>query len=210
MIHVYYSCFSKPLTPSAFTSFTDTMPEATRARILSYRRWQDAHACLLGRLLLLHAMTENGCNGTLNDVKYNNAGRPFLPGTPDFNITHSGTLVACAWSEEGNTGIDAEEVTKIDFLKMRSFFAPEEWKKITTAATPQLQFYKFWTQKEAILKAEGKGMTHCLSSLNTAATPVFYQGKYWHSKEIRLPGNYICHIACDTPGIVSTVQELIF
>jgi phosphopantetheinyl transferase len=88
-------------------------------------------------------------------------GKPWIPALPGwhFNISHSGSLVACAVAripvgldlEHQRPGKDRGEVAE-------RFFSPAECTEIRAAADPGERFYQYWSLKEAWLKWRGWGL----------------------------------------------------
>lgn len=58
-------------------------------------------------------------------------------------------------------------------------------------------FYKFWTMKEAIIKADGKGLTIPLNDLNLLnnSNLVKIDQTVWSLQKIHLDEDYVCHMA---------------
>lgn len=91
-------------------------------------------------------------------------GKPFLPDYPEiaFNLSHSQHLMALAVGHRCRIGIDIEVIRAracFETLVQRCF-APEElayWKSLPQAQQAAA-FYKLWTQKEAFVKAAGRGI----------------------------------------------------
>ncbi len=93
-------------------------------------------------------------------------GRPYVPGLPRFNATHSGRMVALAirWRAPGpqpdadaGLGLDVEAYRPVDFRLMEHYMRPREWTDIQTHPEPRQRFFHYWTAKEALMKAEGLG-----------------------------------------------------
>ncbi len=91
-------------------------------------------------------------------------GKPFLPKYPDcyFNLSHSGDYLAIAVTEIGEVGIDIEQLKqKSDFypLVKRCFAEVEQnyWLGLPESQKC-VEFYRFWTRKEAFVKATGRGI----------------------------------------------------
>lgn len=83
------------------------------------------------------------------------SGKPYLKKFPDihFNLSHSEEIALCAISNNP-VGIDVEYLNKnIDYVNIaKRFFSPDEIIKT------KLDFFTLWTQKEAYLKSQGKGI----------------------------------------------------
>lgn len=98
-------------------------------------------------------------------------GKPFLSGhaAPQFNLAHSGDLVLCAVSGVGEVGIDVEHVRRsLDVeLLTRDVLSEQEQHQVASvpAADRARVFLRYWTGKEAILKASGAGLSLPLDAL---------------------------------------------
>ncbi|WP_305906414.1 4'-phosphopantetheinyl transferase superfamily protein [Methylomarinum sp. Ch1-1] len=91
-------------------------------------------------------------------------GKPYLPDYPElsFNLSHSGDQLLLAVTAGSRLGVDVETVrprSGMEGLARKCFAASElrDWK-----ALPQEQqtiaFYRYWTAKEAFVKATGRGI----------------------------------------------------
>jgi 4'-phosphopantetheinyl transferase len=96
-------------------------------------------------------------------------GKPFLrPNAgevlPEFNLAHSRGVILIALSTVGPIGVDVEYLdpgVELDDLA-RTAFHPDEIGQIQLVATQEERldvFYRCWTRKEAIVKADGRGLT---------------------------------------------------
>ncbi|MDR2741768.1 MAG: 4'-phosphopantetheinyl transferase superfamily protein [Treponema sp.] len=114
-------------------------------------------------------------------LAYETGGRPFFTDThADFNISHSGRMVAVAYvgKAEGTasilrTGCDVQAVdthrNRDEIVKR--FFHDEEGRYVEAALDPperNLRFFRLWVLKEAYLKMKG------FSIGEIAKTPVFF------------------------------------
>lgn len=208
---VYYTCFPAPLPADRFAALLAPMPHDIREKVLSYRRWQDAHACLLGKHLLLYALSSAGDPVHLADLQYTAHGRPFLPGKADFNLSHAGTLAVCAVAGKGRIGIDVEYPKPIDIQALKDQFSIEEWRHIQDAPSPEKMFYDYWTRKEAILKADGRGLSVPLRDVWVGGpSPGRLYGQPWHLTAVEGLGEYSCCIARDVEEATYRLEPVNF
>jgi 4'-phosphopantetheinyl transferase len=204
LLSVYYSCYDTPLPADIFSRLVSALPEDARAGIHRYRRWEDAHAALLGKHLLQYALLRERPGHTLSDIEYTAYKRPFIKGAPDFNISHAGNVVVCAVAGKGHVGIDIEKPTSLSVADFRQQFAPEEWDAILNdPASPDI-FYRYWTRKEAVLKAAGTGLNEAMHLLNVIKDQVFYHQHTWQLNPVTIMPGYICHVASDETNTVVT------
>jgi 4'-phosphopantetheinyl transferase len=108
-------------------------------------------------------------------------GKPAFADDPNlqFNISHSGQLVLCAFAAGRAVGVDVEAhrpLPERDALARR-FFAPDENLALQRLDADQrtAAFFRCWTRKEALLKAWGGGISMALSCF---AVPV-ESGQHW-------------------------------
>jgi 4'-phosphopantetheinyl transferase len=89
-----------------------------------------------------------------------------------FSISHSGGYAVFAFGKYSRIGVDIEEIRVIHEIDeiVSQYFTPRE--KAEMLACPidcRLEkFYRFWTRKEAVLKAQGIGLLGKLDSADVA------------------------------------------
>ncbi|TDC91265.1 4'-phosphopantetheinyl transferase superfamily protein [Actinomadura sp. 7K507] len=100
-------------------------------------------------------------------------GKPRLPGHDlDFSLSHSGDRVVLAVAEGAMVGVDVERENDrdIDRLAAMVLAAPE---RDVFAALPSEQrkraFHRYWSRKEAILKATGHGLAAPMTAIHLSA-----------------------------------------
>ncbi len=88
----------------------------------------------------------------------------------------------------------------MEFLKPLSFedfedqFTPKEWTAIQTAPTPLDAFYHFWTAKESLIKADGRGLEIPLQQLDLSeTTTITLDGNRWSVFHLPFFDGYACH-----------------
>ena len=108
-------------------------------------------------------------------------GKPFLATRADcslrcelrFNLSHSGDLALVAVSAGRELGVDVERIEpKRDLERLaRRFFAPEERDALIRLPPDERDagFFRYWTLKEAYLKAVGTGLGRALASFAVSA-----------------------------------------
>ena len=119
---------------------------------------------------------------------YNNYGAPYIEGGPYFSISHCKRGIAVAVSENP-IGIDIESIRTFSPELMRKTMNEDEQLRITSSAIPEVEFIRFWTQKEALLKLQGTGIISDLHHVLTHAHDVSW------TEISPLDKGYICTIA---------------
>jgi 4'-phosphopantetheinyl transferase len=184
------------------------LPEKLQQQALRKRQWIDKQLAIAGKVLLMRVLRELDSQALLADLKYNTHHRPYLENGPDFNIAHSGNMVVCCGTNDGQIGIDIEEVKEIDLNDYTDYFTPNEWEKINNYPNRYDGFYNFWTRKEAVLKALGTGFHTPLSTVDVTEDAVSYDGITYHIRPLNIHADYKCHVASTEPTNVINLSPI--
>lgn len=153
---------------------------------------------MAGKLLLLEAIKRLGYPlAIIENYVTDGMGKPHIPEFLPFNITHSGHVVACAVLQgNGVIGIDCEKVRPIDVMKFTKQFSPPEMQWILAAPDPQIRFFDAWTMKEAVMKADGRGMRIPLHSIRLKHhhATIDDSEEIWHLYKINTPDSHPSHL----------------
>jgi len=171
------------------------LPESLRQEALRKRQWMDKQLSVCGKLLLLELLKEYNSKSSLAELKYNEYRRPCFDCKPDFNIAHSGNIVICAMTDEGQIGIDIEQIKQLDFADFTDFFTGNEWHYINDHVNKFEGFYNFWTRKEAVLKAIGSGFHTPLNSVDVSGEELIYDDITYQITPLDIHPDYKSHIA---------------
>ena len=102
-------------------------------------------------------------------------GKPSLPGGPSFNQSHSEERIMIGVAAEGRLGVDIEEVREVKYMLgiADKNFGGDEAALLHAAPHHERRelFFRFWTRKEAFLKAVGVGLTHPLRTFSVDPSP---------------------------------------
>lgn len=171
------------------------LPENLQQQALRKKQWIDRQLSICGKLLLLELLKEYNSKSSLVDLRYNEYLRPCFDCRPDFNIAHSGNIVICAMTDEGQIGIDIEQIKQLDFADFTDFFTGNEWHYINDHTNKFDGFYNFWTRKEAVLKAIGSGFHTPLNSVDVSGDELAYDNVTYQISALDIHPDYKCHIA---------------
>ena len=197
-LFLYSTEFLEPLPSAQFQLLLDLLPDALQQKVLKYRRWEDSHASLLGKLLLRLALENVGYPSDLSRLHYGEWQKPGLPQGPEFSITHSGNRALCMLSTRGRTGIDIEFLKPLAFEDFKDQFTQREWTAIHAAPTPLDSFYHFWTAKESLIKADGRGLGIPLQGLDLSkGNTLLLDGQLWFTRELPLFKGYAFHFSIE-------------
>jgi len=197
MIKIYYSFFDQRFDDEKLLRLLQQLPTEIQKKILKFRNWQDIQRSLLGKLLLKKGLQDFGYDDDLSNLEYDTYKRPFIKTYPDFNITHSGNYVACVVSESRRVGIDLEEIKPIDLSHFESQFSKIEWQHIMASEDSLSKFFWYWTIKESVIKADGRGFSLPPDSFSIGESQVNILDKIWHYKMLPIFPGYQAHVASE-------------
>ena len=173
--------------------------------------------CILGFYLEQdphHIRFAYGCNG-----------KPQLTGSSgstalQFNLSHSDAFALCAVTLHRNVGVDIERIRQDIAVEQiaRQFFSQGEISSLERLHDNSLYetFFRYWTRKEAVLKATGDGISFSMNKVDVSVssdqilTPVVLpDGKHgstqWHVLDLFPNEDYAasvvvegvcCHLTC--------------
>lgn len=198
MVNIFYTQLSGELNPRDYSQYLNKLPLELREKNLRYHRWQDRTSHLMGNLLLIEAISLYGFDHLhLSNLKYNAYGKPHLPNEFDFNITHSGSYVMCAISTSTKLGIDLEEIRPIDLVDFENTMTGDQWALIRSSTSPIQEFFKYWTIKESVIKADSRGLSIRLDSIFIENDLAIVDGKKWYLHQLRIDDQYSVHLATE-------------
>lgn len=161
--------------PAAETAaLLDLLDDIERTRYGNYRRDADKQRFLTGRALIRGvAAAELGRQP--RDITIDSScfdcgkphGKPKVEGL-EVSISHSGDWVALAVTDRAPVGVDVEEVRDAEIDGLAGIaFSPAELATFESVphADRKGAFFTYWSRKEAVVKATGKGMTVPMSKL---------------------------------------------
>lgn len=149
--------------------FMDILSTAEVNRADRYHFAKDKNQFIICRTLLKFLLAQHtGLNIAKINLEVDPHKKPYLPSHPKvfFNLTHAGdyAIIAIASSP---VGVDIEFINQqFDYNDiLPSVFTPMEIEEITNSEDKHHSFYRFWTRKEAIVKAIGTGLDDNLSKI---------------------------------------------
>lgn len=197
MVNIFYSYLIEENHESLLKNFLPNFSINYQEKIKRYKRWQDAQLSLLGRILLFNGIKEMDMfDFKWDEISYTKFNKPYFENNlVNFNISHSGEIVVCAICNDSEIGIDIEIVTEIEIDCYKSQMTENEWAKIVLSNNKTTSFFNYWTQKEAVMKAHGQGLTIPLNSFEIIDNITDIKDEMFFLKEIKIDKNYKCYIA---------------
>jgi 4'-phosphopantetheinyl transferase len=181
------------------------------------------------RYVIVRGRLRNVLAKTLNEppekisIKKAEHGKPYLADTPGlaFNLSHSSDAMVIAVGWNCRLGVDIESCKPRSSLAglVEKCFAEEEiayWSRLTEAEKTA-GFYRFWTRKEAFVKATGRGialgLNHCVinpeNQTEFLRVPAGYgPASTWHVLDIALGQGACSALVTDKDGFEVRLIEL--
>lgn len=157
-----------------------------------FHKFQDRQRNIFGLLLLMrswHNLFDESLN--LENIKTSKFNRPYLPDSnADFNISHSGDFVVCVLSADSRVGIDIEQMKDVDLKDFTRTMSSDQWTEIHTSHNPLDTFFKYWSMKESVIKADGRGLSIPLTEIILDQNEVSYDGNLWHLYPFKIDANH--------------------
>jgi 4'-phosphopantetheinyl transferase len=200
---------------AARDGLADLLDEAERARWQTLRHGRSralylvAHA--LTRVVLgAHLRTEPAALRLAARCRHCGGphGKPYLPsGTPRLSLSHSGEFAVVALADEVEVGVDVEHISLAGArIPVNALAEPEA---AVLEAVPEAErvraFIRYWTRKEALLKATGDGLVVSTASValsGPADPPAVLSWSAWRGPPIHL------HDLADRPGHLAGLAML--
>ncbi len=144
------------------------------------------------------------------ELTYESKGKPRLAGSSTlcFNLSHSGDLALLAVTSGLEVGVDVEIVrSDLQVDGLARFFTDAERTRILALSPGEKEstFFRWWTRKEAVLKAEGSGLSGGLDRLDISGCPPdfvrFPDGgrQWWRVEDLEVDSGYAAAVAAP-PG----------
>jgi 4'-phosphopantetheinyl transferase len=211
---ILYAKISEENHSFLLDKYLNRLEPVYRDKLLKFRRWQDIQLSLLGRLLLqegLSLLSNEKIN--LPVLKYSEYGKPYFLNGFHFNISHSKDIVICALNKKFEIGIDIEIIKVINPHDFKNQMTDYEWFSVANSGNSVLNFYKYWTEKEAVLKAEGKGLSTPLKSFEIIDNKTILNAHCFFTSEIKIADGYCCSLAIKADSVdfkTIKIQEVVY
>ncbi|MEQ1529363.1 MAG: 4'-phosphopantetheinyl transferase superfamily protein [Methylococcales bacterium] len=184
---------------------------------LQQQRYIQSHGLL--RLRLAEALNEKPQTLKFNKSRH---GKPYLLDYPDlaFNMSHSGQQLLIGIAHNCRLGVDIEVAkprTNLAGLVNKCFADTEAdyWRQLPEEQkTPE--FYRFWTAKEAFVKATGQGIAlglqHCVLSVTEprqliSVPDAWGAASLWRTQELQLGASVYAALVVDMPTCTVSIND---
>ncbi len=161
-IHIWN--LSLNISDSEYALYKDTLSEKELTRI-DYYKFQEVKISFVASHGALRILLSKYLNipPELLKIGRHKKGKPYSIDDHGlyFNMSNSGKLAVIVFSRDSEVGIDIEQIRPLPDLDemIKNNFTPKEIKLIHGKPNEKMnRFFRFWTVKEAYLKAIGEGM----------------------------------------------------
>ncbi|MEM1405533.1 MAG: 4'-phosphopantetheinyl transferase superfamily protein, partial [Bacteroidota bacterium] len=150
---------------------------------------------MLGRLMLSKMLDID-----LTSIQLGRYGKPSLPNGFHFNISYSNDLIICAISENYEIGVDVEyiksDIVVDDYL---SVLNENDGNLISNSYNAVETFYRVWTAKESVMKADGRGFNIGMDNieLHDNYALIANESKKWHLRWLEPMARYQLAVCCE-------------
>ena len=204
---LYYKSSNDDIDATRIAQWLEQLPASKRDSLQRRLQHDKQRLSLIGWQLLRYGMQQAGNTSfSLQQIEFPEHGKPYVPDQWDFNITHSGKLVACAFSRQGHIGIDVERHRDVEPQRFARYFSDDE---LAWMGHDAQRFVDLWTRKEAVIKASGiglKGLSKVVTAQNMTAHDAQQQ---WYLHKLELDMDYCGHVAIDDASArIESVQEI--
>lgn len=137
-----------------------------REQALKFRHEFGQRACVAAYLLLCEGLEKEYGLKELPIFDYHEHGKPFIKGHPEihFNLSHCQEAAVCCVSNKP-VGVDVESIRSFSESLVAYTMNEHEVASIQASKDPARQFIRLWTQKEALMKLTGQGITNHLKEV---------------------------------------------
>ena len=150
-------------TPDEVQRSLPLVPNHQQELALKFKHTFGQFATLKSFLMLKELLVENHLvpNADPFLFGYNSHGKPYLVDFPTihFNISHCPKSIAVA-IDNVPIGVDVERFVMPSDSLLNYCMNDEETQQVRQSSHPERTFASLWTQKEALFKQRGTGITH--------------------------------------------------
>ena len=136
------------------------LSDQRREQALRYKHELGQRTCTAAYLLLCEGLRKEYGITEKPLFEYGEHGKPFIVGHPEihFNMSHCKEAAICIIADQP-VGIDIESIRTFKQTLVDYTMNEDEICQIQQAERPDVEFIKLWTQKEAVLKLTGAGIS---------------------------------------------------
>lgn len=206
-IHILYiNIDPENICATILDSWLAAFPTLKRDQIRKQRHHANQVQSAAGWRLVEKGVRQLGFNDfNLEAVHFDAAHKSFADIPADFNISHSGNLVCAAVIRSGHIGVDVEKIRPLKSDVIHKYLNRDEARQCET--NPD-RFFDFWTQKEAVIKANGQEGIVRIREVQLHDGKAEFADKQWYLTPLQLVDGYASHIATDIPDCRMKIEQV--
>ena len=167
--------------------------KAEKKRQLRFKKTEDRQRYCVAHAIKRHVLSQYiGEAAIMLSFDEGRYGKPYCnhPSSPFFNISHSEDWAAFIVSQVADVGIDIQSPRRVSQERiLRRIGSPNQIKDYLASDDKDESFFNLWTQKEAVSKAHGQGLSIGFSAIETSALlsdqEIDVMGEYYHVNTVK-------------------------
>jgi 4'-phosphopantetheinyl transferase len=185
------------------------LPPSWRWRIRRQRRPGNRQRSLWGSLLMQQALRE--ARIPLQELRREISGRPTLKSPQPFyvSVSHTANCAVCVLSSTP-VGIDVEPLRPLPTRALPLFLTPIEQSALLADSPSSTGPLHAWVQKEAVVKADGRGLQIPLTAVRLAPRQARLENHHWFLAELALHPAYVTYLASQEPLTTYQIVQMRF
>ncbi|MCH5212318.1 MAG: HD domain-containing protein [Oscillospiraceae bacterium] len=185
----FYVCFCDTENVETYCD-TTLFSDYRKSRLEKLARESAKESSAAAEMMLIHAIKHRMPHIPLPlQYEAGEHGKLYIPKSDIyFNLSHSGSKAACILAKKP-CGIDIQEIKKPNMKLVEKYYTERE-----RAMCPD-GFTRIWTRKEAVAKADGRGLGIGIGSYDVCDNTVFLNGVTYNIYDIPASGGYTLAIA---------------
>jgi 4'-phosphopantetheinyl transferase len=175
-VHVYYALIDRP--PEEIEAFGRLLSQEELARAKRFKNSINRQRYLVRQGILRELLAGYlDCDPARIEIHRDANGKPspasrMNPDLLQFSDSHSENMAAFAFGLQNRLGVDIEKIRELTEMLdiVKGQFASRENQAVLNCPEDRRLdlFYRFWTRKEAVLKAQGEGLLMPLDSVDVS------------------------------------------
>jgi 4'-phosphopantetheinyl transferase len=203
---IYYKLSPGQISQTQEVHWLAELPVVKQQQIQRLPNRSDRLASLIGLQLTKLAAGLSGVDDfMLQEIRFDLRSKPRSPLPVDFSISHSGDLVACAFSTDCRVGLDVEKIRPVHERLYRRYCNAEEQRRIRQDKDV---FFDFWTMRESVLKAVGASLFEDIANIRIDDETATLHETTWQLNMLALEPDYRACLATDCVAPDMIIEQL--
>lgn len=177
---VYFSSIEDSNFSKHWLQKLESYPPSIIKHCLKFIKEADQQRRFLGYWLLEQHLLDNAFETSLlllDSILRDKTQKPHFAKYSElnFSLSYSGEIAICAISNQ-SIGIDIEKINpEINLEHYKTMFSSEAWSAINSATDPIISFFTYWTQMEAVMKADGQGISGATNQIKFGNNTISFE-----------------------------------